>query len=103
MILKDENLAADVDVDTIAELSVNFSGSDLHELCRCAAMNSFIEHIKQVNGQGDAAQSSINQNSAILIKKADFDAGFEKMSVKNLTSLKNRFNLSTITDDSRLD
>jgi len=103
VILKDENLAADVDVDKLAEITDNFSGSDLHELCRCAAMNSFIEHIKQVNGQSDVTENLTNQNSAILIKKADFEVGLQKMSVKNLTNLRNRFSLSTLTDDNRLD
>lgn len=98
VILKDENLAGDVNIEAVAEMTLNFSGSDLHELCRCAAMNSFIGHIKKVNSQ--AGTSAESQNAVIFIKKSDFAVGFEKMSVKNLTSLTNRFNLC---EDNRLD
>ena len=82
MILKDEQLSSDIDLNEIAEKTEQFSGSDLHELCRGAAMNSFIDHLKQ--NQSNEATTSI--------RKVDFDVAFEKMSVKNLANLKNRFN-----------
>lgn len=102
MILKDENLSEDVDIDKLAERTVDYSGSDLHELCRCAAMNSFIEHIKLVNTSATdtAAEDTAAANSAIFIRRVDFNVGFQKMSVKNLTNVKNRFNL---TEDTILD
>ncbi len=82
MILKDETLSTDIDLDEIAEKTDQFSGSDLHELCRAAAMNSFIDHLKQ----------NQSTEATTLIRKVDFDVAFEKMSVKNLANLKNRFN-----------
>lgn len=82
VILKDEQLSSDIDLNEIAEKTEQFSGSDLHELCRGAAMNSFIDHLKQ--NQSNEATTSI--------RKVDFDVAFEKMSVKNLANLKNRFN-----------
>lgn len=98
IILKDENLAADIDLDEIAELTESFSGSDLHELCRCAAMNSFIDHLKNVNNEtGDTDPSSNDSQSIIYIKKIDFEAAFRKMSVKNLT------NINKFFEDGKLD
>lgn len=102
MILKDELLAEDVYLEEIAEKSVDFSGSDLHELCRCAAMNSFIQTLKKCRTNDNLAKetqlesvSSENSNdSAHFIRKIDFEVAFEKMSVKNLTK-KNRFDFTT--------
>ena len=104
IILKDENLANDLDVEEIAERTVDFSGSDLHELCRCAAMNSFIEHIKQVNNSdqsNDDPQTQNQSNQSIFIKKLDFEVAFQKMSVKNIASVKANFN--RLFEEGRLD
>lgn len=100
IILKDENLAEDVKIDEVAEKTEDFSGSDLHELCRCAAMNSFIEHIKKVNEDEQIASASETQ-PAIFIKKRDFEVGFQKMSVKNLANLRSGFN--RLFEEAKLD
>lgn len=97
MILKDENLATDVDIEEIACRTDQFSGSDLHELCRCAAMNSFITHIKSINNSSDDDNNE-QQQGPIFIRKVDFEVAFEKMSVKNLANLRQRFDFGIKLD-----
>jgi SpoVK/Ycf46/Vps4 family AAA+-type ATPase len=92
VILRDENLSADVDLDDIAEKTNNFSGSDLHELCRSAAMNSFIETLKKVQSNNDHENESserlpTDENALInaaVIRNVDFNVAFKKVLVKTL-------------------
>ena len=87
VILRDENLANDVDLDDIAEKTQNFSGSDLHELCRAAAMNRFIETLKQLQTSNDRnSEHPIDENSLVneaVISNIEFDVAFQKILVKN--------------------
>lgn len=103
VILRDENLAADVDIEDIACRTDQFSGSDLHELCRCAAMNSFITHIKSINTTSNNDelsddQAEQQQQTPIFIRKCDFEVAFEKMSVKNLTNIRQRYDFGIKLD-----
>jgi SpoVK/Ycf46/Vps4 family AAA+-type ATPase len=90
VILKDEHLADDVDLDEIAEKTHNFSGSDLHELCRGAAMNTFIETLKQFNNNNEqSTENETNQETianTAVIRNKDFEISFQKISVKNLAT-----------------
>ena len=108
MILKDEQLADDVDLDEIANKTVNFSGSDLHELCRNAAMNSFIEKVKSINTsrqineeslreddeqnreQANASASEASESQHNSIRGRDFEIAFQKMAVKSFVNVSRR-------------
>jgi SpoVK/Ycf46/Vps4 family AAA+-type ATPase len=91
VILKNEDLDEDVQMEDLASRSVDFSGSDLKELCRCAAMNSFLRHVKDQKLDKTAENEIENQ---IKIFKVDFDVAFAKLQVKNLTKNENTFNFN---------
>lgn len=42
-------LAADVDLEMVVEMTDGFSGSDLQELCRCAATRRLVEYMEQLS------------------------------------------------------
>lgn len=103
VILKDETLADDVSLEYIADKTADYSGSDLHELCRCAAMNSFIETMKKENAAAAAAteeagsaepegavKSKESDSGTVVLRKCDFEVAFGKMSIKNSLSKLNR-------------
>ena len=85
VILKNENVADDVDLDILANTTAGFSGSELHELCRGAAMNSFVECVKKSKQENKATSEILNESSIPLIRQLDFEVAFKKMSVKHLT------------------
>lgn len=89
VILKDENLDEDVDLEGISRRTDGFSGSDLHELCRCAAMNRFIEILKknqELNRLEDGNTSRIRNSESTCIRQCDFNNAFQKMEVKNMAT-----------------
>jgi len=53
LILKDETLAPDVDLATLAAMTTNYSGSDLKNLCMAAALSAVRRESRA--GLGDAA------------------------------------------------
>ena len=50
-ILKHERLASDVDLDQLARMTEGFSGSDLRELCRTAAVYGMRDSLKNPRDQ----------------------------------------------------
>ena len=99
MILQDEILADDVDIEELSIKAEDFSGSDLKELCRCAAMNRFITNIKD-NKLLDLNHADLNNNEniekipddieSVKLREIDFKVAFEKLSVKKLTKNNNK-------------
>lgn len=59
LVLESESVGADVDLNRLAKLTVNFSGSDLRELCRNASVCRLREYVR-VN---DTPSSSQNDNA----------------------------------------
>ena len=95
VILKHETLADDVSLEYIAEKTTDYSGSDLHELCRCAAMNSFVETMKKENAESQDAKAEeegakASDSGTVILRKCDFEVAFGKMSIKNSLSKLNR-------------
>jgi SpoVK/Ycf46/Vps4 family AAA+-type ATPase len=71
VILKDETLSENLDLGEVARQTENFSGSDLHELCRYAAMNAFIKTLKAV--RGERTVSIIKNNNQLYEDSIDGD------------------------------
>jgi len=63
IILEDENVDDDVDLDAIAEQTVNFSGSDLKELCRNASGYRVREFIRSKAGDWRCMSNPSSSNS----------------------------------------
>lgn len=63
IILEGENVDDDIDLDTIAEVTPSFSGSDLKELCRNASGYRVREYVR--SGSGDWRQMTNSRSGAI--------------------------------------
>jgi len=63
IILEGENVDDDIDLDTIAEVTPSFSGSDLKELCRNASGYRVREYVR--SGSGDWRQMTSSRSGAI--------------------------------------
>ncbi|XP_055308581.1 outer mitochondrial transmembrane helix translocase-like [Sitodiplosis mosellana] len=50
LVLETESVASDVDLNRLAKLAVNFSGSDLRELCRNASVARLREFVRVNDG-----------------------------------------------------
>ncbi|KAH7294507.1 hypothetical protein KP509_27G003900 [Ceratopteris richardii] len=57
VILKDENVDPDLDYDKLAALCDNYSGSDLKEICRQAALFPIRDLLEQEKNGGDNSQN----------------------------------------------
>lgn len=66
IILKSENLAKDVDVSSIAKLTEGFSGSDLRELCRTAAVYAMRDSLKSTADRQNPQLQEITQDHFLL-------------------------------------
>jgi len=92
VILKDEPLHNDLDLYELAEKTDKFSGSDLRELCRNAAIYRVREFVKSENAnQSDEFQDAREIPEVIELRvmtKSDFEKALSKMKMsKNLTSM----------------
>ncbi len=62
-------------------------------------MNSFITHIKSINKtNNEEVNNEVEDQTPIFIRKRDFEIAFEKMSVKNLANLKQRYDFGMKLD-----
>jgi len=71
LLLRDEPLAEDVDLDELARITHGYSGSDLKELCRAAAMLPVREHLCN----NPAAYARSNVVAAAVAPKSNGSAG----------------------------
>lgn len=77
LILKDDMIGNDVDLDRIAELTDSFSGSDLRELCRNAAMI----RVRELKDRVLANDSTLSASDLRSISGQDFESALSKMKV----------------------
>lgn len=80
LILEQETLCKDVDIDVVAQKTSGFSGSDLRELCRTAAMYrvremslNYVQRSPRVTGVGSSFPDDIR-----AIRMQDFKLAIEK-------------------------
>lgn len=71
-ILKDTNLAPDFDLDLIVTNTKGYSGSDLKELCREAALNSMREFIRLNYKGGKKLNDDVVANTVKSLTTSDF-------------------------------
>ncbi len=71
LMLKDDRLSADVNLDAIADSLVNYSGSDIKNVCMAAAMSSLRRHRSLLERRDAAPGAALD---AMEISQADFTA-----------------------------
>jgi SpoVK/Ycf46/Vps4 family AAA+-type ATPase len=75
LILNDEQLHTDVDLEQLAQQTTNYTGSDINEICRQAAMQRIVELCHK--------QSTTNEENSLLqlrsITQADFAEALRKI------------------------
>lgn len=77
LILRNDSLASDVDLEAIAEQTDKFSGSDLRELCRIAAMI----RIRELRDKALANDCMLQADDLRGISGQDFESALAKMKV----------------------
>lgn len=88
LVLERETLSKDVDIDQIAKKTTGFSGSDLRELCRAAAMFrvremsiNYIQRSPRATGVGSSLPIDLR-----AIRMDDFMNAIEKMHSSKILS-----------------
>lgn len=76
LLLKDMPLAKDFDINRIVEGTNGFSGSDLKEMCRNAAMVPVRESIRKIK------QQELKRNAAKIGEKEEWGSGIEGIDPK---------------------
>lgn len=76
LILNDEQLDTDVDLEQLAQQTTNFTGSDINEICRQAAMQRIVELCNQQPTTTNGADSLLELRP---IKQADFMEALRKV------------------------
>lgn len=66
LVLETEHIASDVDLNRLAKLAINFSGSDLRELCRNASIYRLREYVRMNDTTSQQANSSISNRQPEL-------------------------------------
>ena len=76
LILKEEKITPDVDLVQLSKISNGYSGSDLRELCRNAAV---YRTRKVIRAHNNSASSSLNADEAPSLSMDDLNESFKKM------------------------
>ena len=79
--LRQVPLAEDVSLHNLVQMTDGFSGSDLQELCRCAATRRLVDYMDQVSGCADSYQNGLrdltNEDFMIALDMHRLKAGEE--------------------------
>jgi len=72
LILKEESLSHDLNLNELAQLAQGYSGSDLMELCRCAALIPLREHLQSKKDEDveTVSDSSSSSSSSSLFSRS---------------------------------
>lgn len=94
VLLRAKSLSSDVDLEAIAKRTEDYSGSDLKELCRYAAMQPIRELIKKKTQKGNYLQGNKKEEE----KKEDTEQKVEDDDSKTDPNNDNKNNNSIIND-----
>ena len=80
LILRDEALAADVNLDQLADMTASYSGSDLKNLCMAAALNAVRRASRPIGAVGlDVQPNWANVPGHRSLTGADFTRAFDEV------------------------
>ncbi|CAK4079314.1 unnamed protein product [Aphanomyces euteiches] len=84
--LRGEPLASDLDLAQIARDTVNYSGSDLKELCRAALMIPLREHIAEFRANSSSATQGSIESTKRPVSKHDFEVARTRVHATGATA-----------------
>ncbi|XP_047124531.1 outer mitochondrial transmembrane helix translocase isoform X1 [Hydra vulgaris] len=83
-LLAGEQLNKDVDLETVSALTAGYSGSDLKELCRLAALQCLFRQMEEK--QDIEASSEVMPDNFISICRLDFEKAVDRMHKNNFAN-----------------
>ncbi|XP_069681213.1 outer mitochondrial transmembrane helix translocase-like [Periplaneta americana] len=84
LILENEPTAEDVDLNRMAKLTENYSGSDLRELCRNASVYRVRDYMKVEFGKGNGAGSSKSSQPTVTDSEGEFSDALRPITMGDL-------------------
>ncbi|XP_069700171.1 outer mitochondrial transmembrane helix translocase-like isoform X2 [Periplaneta americana] len=96
LILANEPTAEDVDLNRMAKLTENYSGSDLRELCRNASVYRVRDYMKVESGKGNGAGPSKSSQPTVTDSEEEFHDALRPITMDDLIMSLNKMKESKV-------